>query len=153
MSNLIVTKDSDSKLPKTPDYCRVSDGINEIVLGGCSTPNHLKEIKEMVLKDNDVLLISYPRSGSTWMQRILVALKEGPDMFSNQSENKPPLALCPFLEAEIPAINHYGYKLAIQQQDSSYRIMKTHLPSWLADATKAGNSGGRDSCYGCYVCH
>ena len=65
MSEIVITKESESPLPKTPDYFCVSDGVRKIVLGGGATPNHLKSIKEMTLKDSDILLISYPRSGST----------------------------------------------------------------------------------------
>ena len=141
MAQFTISHEGDARFSRTPDEVYVTDGINTAIpIGGGMVPMYLEDIHNMILHKNDILLVSYPRSGNTWLQRIMLALKEGStEQFENFKEIPYLVRLnkCPFLEAKF-VDNFYGYLAAEENSTKSYRLMKSHLPHWLAPRSGKG---------------
>lgn len=92
------------------------DGVLHI--SGCSK-SHLDKLKETDFKDGDLMLATYPKSGTTWMQEIMYLIQNGADV--KEAKNRPPMVRVPFMELEAlwPMI----------QPRKSPRLLKTHLQS------------------------
>lgn len=82
---------------------------------------HLKRFKliycDFVPRPSDIFIVTYPRSGTTWMQMILYQLTTDGEMnFDNISQK------CPFFEVDFCFMGNFN-------QFPSPRIFKTHLSS------------------------
>ncbi|GAB6026332.1 hypothetical protein CHUAL_012538 [Chamberlinius hualienensis] len=73
----------------------------------------------MKAKPNDVIIASYPRTGSSWIQEIVFLIVYNCDFSKALSE--PALVRTPFLDIPLGGIK------AIEKLESP-RILKTHLP-------------------------
>ncbi|XP_017396606.1 sulfotransferase 1C3 isoform X3 [Cebus imitator] len=85
------------------------------------------EICNFPARPDDLILATYPKSGTTWMQEIL-------DMIQNDGDVKKckrggPLERYPFLELKFPHKEKKDLEIALET--SSPRLIKTHLPSHL----------------------
>lgn len=95
---------------------------------GISFPGHLhtQDSLKLALKfpfqDSDILIVSYPKSGTTWMQEIvsLISNKGDPHL----SENVPNWARSPWLE-------QYYFATVLESSPSTPRVITTHLPHHL----------------------
>jgi hypothetical protein len=82
-------------------------------------------IRDLALRDDDVFLATYQRSGTTLTQRIMLALKDS----SKQYKNSPALFKeFPFLEARTP-MGMSPDMLKMGADMPSPRWVKTHLPT------------------------
>ncbi|XP_034535450.1 sulfotransferase family 5A, member 1 [Notolabrus celidotus] len=95
---------------------------------GISFPGHLhtQDSLQLALKfpfqDSDILIVSYPKSGTTWMQEIvsLISNKGDPHL----AQNVPNWARSPWLE-------QYYFAAVLETSPSTPRVITTHLPHHL----------------------
>ncbi len=70
-------------------------------------------------RDDDIVIATYAKSGTTWMQQIVAQL-----IFNGQ-EGLPVAAMSPWLDLRVPP---KAVKLAEVEAQSHRRFVKTHLP-------------------------
>ncbi|XP_006008319.1 sulfotransferase family 5A, member 1 [Latimeria chalumnae] len=90
-------------------------GIN--LPGHLHTKESLQFAQDFEFRDNDVVIVTYPKSGTTWMQEILTLIYSKGD--SMPAENIPNWARAPWLE------QHYFKDLV--RNGSGPRLITTHL--------------------------
>ncbi|GFX40249.1 sulfotransferase 1E1 [Trichonephila clavipes] len=74
-------------------------------------------VKNFTFKDEDILVVSFPKTGTTWLQEIIYSILNGVDETSSQSlEDR-----FPYLEFIYPGLK------SIQKMEGQ-RLIKTHLP-------------------------
>ena len=74
---------------------------------------------DFVFRDDDIIISTYAKSGTTWMQQMLAQMLLGPD---------PDLAvaeLSPWLDLRVPPRE---VKLPLVEAQTNRRFLKTHLP-------------------------
>ncbi|XP_063773269.1 amine sulfotransferase-like [Pseudophryne corroboree] len=90
-----------------------------------STPEGVDAIEDMEIRDSDVFLVTFPKSGTVWTQNILCQIyKESQgNVEGNVEDNVNNMAKAPWLE----------FKLLINDFDScpSPRLLLSHLPYYL----------------------
>ncbi|XP_058030500.1 amine sulfotransferase-like [Ahaetulla prasina] len=90
---------------------------------------HLEAIEDFEVRDSDIFITTYPKSGTIWIQNILcLILYEG---HRNGTENLP--IQSPFLDYNI-------YNVDIAQLPSP-RVIMSHLPYYLAPKTLRAKRG------------
>lgn len=70
-------------------------------------------------RDDDIVVATYAKSGTTWMQQILAQMILGPDPDLSVAE------LSPWLDLRVPPKE---VKLPVVESQDHRRFMKTHLP-------------------------
>ena len=78
----------------------------------------------------DIYLSTYPRTGTTWTQNILIGLVFGLDKLRNSGPSDLGL-LFPYLEFQAPSSRTFGYE-RVKLMTESPRLFKHHLPTHLA---------------------
>ncbi|XP_076408571.1 amine sulfotransferase-like isoform X1 [Peromyscus maniculatus bairdii] len=82
---------------------------------------HLETMEDFEIRDDDVFLITYPKSGTIWTQQILSLIYfEG---HRNRTENVPTVDRAPFFEYKIHNLDYVKMP--------SPRIFSSHLPYYL----------------------
>ncbi|CAL1537678.1 unnamed protein product [Lymnaea stagnalis] len=99
----------------------VYDGI---LFFGYSPPDTLNLVKNFEVRSDDVILVTYPKAGTTWMQEILWLLMHNGDFDGAMAT--PVYMRSPFLEFKDLTLNEVGLDLA--KRAASPRVIKTHLP-------------------------
>lgn len=74
---------------------------------------------DLQFRDDDIIIATYAKSGTTWMQQIIGQMLLGPDPNLEVSE------LSPWLDLRVPPKE---VKLPIVEAQSHRRFLKTHLP-------------------------
>lgn len=74
---------------------------------------------DIVFRDDDVVIASYAKSGTTWLQQIVAQMLFGGDPALAVAE------LSPWLDLRVPP---KAVKLAALEAQAHRRLMKTHLP-------------------------
>ncbi len=74
---------------------------------------------DFVFRDDDIVLATYAKSGTTWMQQIISQL-----IFNGQ-EGLPVAEMSPWLDLRVPPKD---VKLVELERQTHRRFMKTHLP-------------------------
>ncbi|XP_028257999.1 sulfotransferase family 5A, member 1 [Parambassis ranga] len=98
------------------------------VFHGISFPGHLhtQESLEHALKfqfqDTDILIVSYPKSGTTWIQEIVTLISNRGD--SHLSQTVPNWTRAPWLE-------QYYFTAVLEASSTTPRLITTHLPHHL----------------------
>uniref|UniRef100_UPI0037E86CE4 sulfotransferase family 5A, member 1 n=1 Tax=Semicossyphus pulcher TaxID=241346 RepID=UPI0037E86CE4 len=98
------------------------------VFHGISFPGHLhtQDSLQLALKfpfqDTDILIVSYPKSGTTWVQEVVSLISSKGD--THISENVPNWARSPWLE-------QYYCAAVLESSSSTPRVLTTHLPQHL----------------------
>ncbi|GFQ88926.1 sulfotransferase 1E1 [Trichonephila clavata] len=78
---------------------------------------NLDHVKNFTFKDGDILVVSFPKTGTTWLQEIIYSILNGVDETLSQSlEDR-----FPYLEFIYPGLK------SIQKMEGQ-RLIKTHLP-------------------------
>ncbi|XP_069091450.1 amine sulfotransferase-like [Pleurodeles waltl] len=90
-------------------------------LKGVITPEEIDAIEHFPIRDSDVFLVTYPKSGTVWMQQILSLIYH--DGHHNKTENLETVDRAPWLE--------YNFKKVNFEQRPSPRLFTTHLPYYL----------------------
>ncbi|XP_062919093.1 sulfotransferase 1C2-like [Mobula hypostoma] len=85
---------------------------------------HWTEIQMIQAKPDDVLIATYPKAGTTWMQEIVDLIMMNGDV--QKCRRAPIFQRIPFLEICSPAFQSTGLDQIKKLQ--SPRIIKTHLP-------------------------
>uniref|UniRef100_A0A3Q0RC32 Sulfotransferase n=1 Tax=Amphilophus citrinellus TaxID=61819 RepID=A0A3Q0RC32_AMPCI len=99
---------------------------------GISFPGHLhtQESLEYAVKfpfrDTDILIVSYPKSGTTWMQEIVTLIHtRGDPGLSQTVENWK----------RAPWLEHYYSSALLEASSATVRVITTHLPHHLLRPT------------------
>ncbi|XP_018019731.1 sulfotransferase 1C4-like [Hyalella azteca] len=121
-------------------------GVSTIQPEGWFLPTSLKkfakELKEFEFEENDVIVMTMPKAGTTWTQEAVWTMRKNPDL-DNQASIAPLHVRSPILEADILAegLDHKGRFASLSNQQSNEpstffqiaraserpRIFKTHL--------------------------
>uniref|UniRef100_A0A3P9DDG9 Sulfotransferase n=2 Tax=Maylandia zebra TaxID=106582 RepID=A0A3P9DDG9_9CICH len=80
-----------------------------------TTPEYLDSLESFEIKDSDVFLVTYPKSGTVWVQQIMISIHE---MHSYQTKYSTNIERMPWLE----------YKTAEYALLPSPRLFASHLP-------------------------
>ncbi|XP_008291323.1 sulfotransferase family 5A, member 1 [Stegastes partitus] len=103
---------------------------------GISFPGHLhtqeslESAVKFLFKDTDVLIVSYPKSGTTWMQEIvsLISSRGDPQL----SRSVPNWTRAPWLE-------QYYCSAVLEASSAPHRVITTHLPYHLLGPALQGS--------------
>lgn len=100
------------------------DQARSAVADAVRVARFIRGLAEFQARPEDVFISSYPRSGTTWMQHIVHALRSGGDMrFRHISD------VAPWFERPLALGRQRAHDYAALE---SPRIFKSHLPrSWL----------------------
>ncbi|NXU59406.1 ST3A1 sulfotransferase, partial [Turnix velox] len=86
-----------------------------------TTPEYVASLEDFEIKDNDVFLVTYPKSGTVWTQNILsLIMHEG---HRNGTENMETMDRIPWIEYNVKNMD-YGTL-------PEPRVFATHLPYYL----------------------
>ncbi|KAJ8247315.1 hypothetical protein GJAV_G00244900 [Gymnothorax javanicus] len=121
-----------NKLAASPAMARldVTETFHQIDFPGhLHTQESLNYATDFQFQDTDILIVTYPKSGTTWMQQILTLLLSRGDPTLGQTV--PNWARAPWLE------QHYCSMLL--QASQSPRILTTHLPYHLLSSALQGS--------------
>ncbi|XP_072926316.1 sulfotransferase family 5A, member 1 isoform X2 [Hemitrygon akajei] len=106
-----------------------SSGID--LPGHLHTPKSLQYAQEFQFQDTDTVIITYPKSGTTWMQEILTLIYSDGDM--TPAKTIPNWLRTPWIE------QYYCENVLMNKSD--HRILTTHLPyHFLAKSLKQSNA-------------
>ncbi|KAL2086876.1 hypothetical protein ACEWY4_017935 [Coilia grayii] len=91
---------------------------------------HLDNLKNFQIRDDDVFIVTFPKSGTTWMQYIIYILFEDghPELADNATWN-----VMPWLEYAKPDSKH--------PRGENSRLYCTHLPEHMAPQGLKDNKG------------
>ena len=98
----------------------------------------IKSVEKLTYRESDVLLISYPKTGTTWMQEIIWLLTHQLDY--DGAKKKTIFERFPYLEFPSP-----GLKSINQMKER--RLLKTHLPPHLLNL----DGGDQSDCEYCGI--
>ncbi|XP_032877005.1 amine sulfotransferase-like [Amblyraja radiata] len=90
---------------------------------------HLEQLEHFEIKDSDVFIVTYPKSGTIWMQQILSLIYADGDLDDVQS--KPTMQRAPWIE--VPNSNF--------PERPSPRLNVTHLPYHLVPKALKAKKG------------
>jgi len=74
---------------------------------------------DLKFRDDDIVIATYAKSGTTWMQQIIAQLLYGPDAELEVAE------MSPWLDLRVPP---KAVKLPVVEAQTHRRFLKTHLP-------------------------
>jgi aryl sulfotransferase len=74
---------------------------------------------DLQFRDDDIIIATYAKSGTTWMQQIIAQMLLGPDADLEMAE------MSPWLDLRVPP---KAVKLPAVEAQTHRRFLKTHLP-------------------------
>ncbi|XP_078503002.1 amine sulfotransferase-like isoform X1 [Lissotriton helveticus] len=91
------------------------------ILASLSTPELMDSIEDFEIRDDDVFIVTYPKSGTVFSQQVMSLIyNEG---YRNGAENTETLHQVPWIE--------YDFNMGDPKTRSSPRLFCTHLPYYL----------------------
>ncbi|XP_025762444.1 amine sulfotransferase [Oreochromis niloticus] len=97
---------------------RVFKHKNYNFLVGHTTPEYIDSLESFEIKDSDVFVVTYPKSGTVWAQQIIISIHE---LHGNQNKYSTNIERMPWLE----------YKTAEYTLLPSPRLFASHLPEHI----------------------
>nr|XP_024657550.1 amine sulfotransferase isoform X2 [Maylandia zebra]XP_024657551.1 amine sulfotransferase isoform X2 [Maylandia zebra] len=97
---------------------RVFKHKNYNFVASLSTPEYIDSLESFEIKDSDVFLVTYPKSGTVWVQQIIISIHE---LDGNQTKYSNNMERMPWLE----------YKMAEYTLLPSPRLFTSHLPEHI----------------------
>uniref|UniRef100_A0A668RF54 Sulfotransferase n=1 Tax=Oreochromis aureus TaxID=47969 RepID=A0A668RF54_OREAU len=97
---------------------RVFKHKNYNFLVGHTTPEYIDSLESFEIKDSDVFVVTYPKSGTVWAQQIIISIHE---LHGNQNKYSNNMERMPWLE----------YKTAEYTLLPSPRLFASHLPEHI----------------------
>ncbi|NXJ63822.1 ST3A1 sulfotransferase, partial [Rostratula benghalensis] len=86
-----------------------------------TSPEYVASLEDFEIRDSDIFLVTYPKSGTVWTQNILsLILHEG---HRNGTENMETMERIPWLEYNIKNLDYANLPLP--------RVFASHLPYYL----------------------
>ncbi|CAI5676332.1 amine sulfotransferase [Oreochromis niloticus] len=85
---------------------------------GHTTPEYIDSLESFEIKDSDVFVVTYPKSGTVWAQQIIISIYE---LHGNQNKYSNNMERMPWLE----------YKTAEYTLLPSPRLFASHLPEHI----------------------
>ena len=101
-----------------------------VLFEGAISKESILKIKNFQGNPTDIYLSTYPRTGTTWTQNILIGLVFGLDKLRNCGPSELRM-LFPYLEFQSPTSRTFGYE-RVKLMTESPRLFKHHLPTHLA---------------------
>ncbi|KAK2174926.1 hypothetical protein NP493_767g01071 [Ridgeia piscesae] len=83
------------------------------------TSGNVTKLEQFVCTEDDVLVASFPKSGSTWVQEVVYLLKNNLDEKKARKQN---------MEDRFPQLEYTIPGLAALEAEKGPRLLKTHLP-------------------------
>ena len=134
-----IIKKENQEYPKYPDEFWAKLGKHETKWANHVSPNYLQKIKsELKVRDNDIFLVTYPRSGTTMTRRILLAMldkKKGleTDAMLNEKNYDSVNSSTAFLEFEKDYVGFERAETIFEDKlGAPIRLLKTHLHAYNA---------------------
>lgn len=138
----VVALSTKSKTARMEDKPKRHDANGYLTndVAGCPYPPFLKKAavdqlqKDFALRDSDIVIATYPKCGTTWMQNILLALQFDGD----KSKVRRPMVQSPWIEVIISTGRRTLQQLMDWDGDTEWspaperRVFKTHAPVELA---------------------
>ena len=91
-----------------------------------NTPERWEELRQFPLRPDDVFIVTFPKSGTTWMQQIVKLLRKGGQQDDiNLDRSMPWLEM---LDAEIGKMYGYTPDMLTSSDVLSPRAFKSHQP-------------------------
>ena len=103
--------------------------LEGVSIEGAYTEESILATKNFQSRQDDIYLLTYPRTGTTWTQNILVGMVYGLDELSQTGQSEMRFKF-PYLEICFEK-EGWGHEVA-NQITSSPRMLKSHMPSHLA---------------------
>lgn len=107
-------------LPKDP---LLAERFDVQMCNGFSLPSFaikfLKERSSFEARDDDVYVVSYPKTGTTWLQEIVYLIHSNLNFDGAEKQG---------LDKRFPYIEHARTNFSFVEQMPSPRLLKTHLP-------------------------
>ncbi|XP_042073407.1 amine sulfotransferase isoform X2 [Haplochromis burtoni] len=88
---------------------------------GLTTPEYIDSLESFEIKDSDVFLVTYPKSGTVWAQQIIISIHE---LDGNQTKYSNNMERMPWLEYKTPGTAEYTLL-------PSPRLFASHLPEHI----------------------
>jgi len=101
-----------------------------IPYNGYTTVENLDETSQFEFLPTDIIISTFPRSGTTFTQEIVWQIKNRKNV-SKDDEFEDLLSRFPFIEfnhKSIPKIGKSYAEMLNSQKDNPYRLIKTHVP-------------------------
>ncbi|XP_034382925.1 sulfotransferase family 5A, member 1 isoform X1 [Cyclopterus lumpus] len=98
--------------------------------GHLHTQDSLQLALKFPFQDTDIIIVSYPKSGTTWMQEIVTLISSRGD--PHVSRSVPNWARAPWLE-------HHYFAALLEASPTTPRVITTHLPHHLLGPTLQGS--------------
>jgi len=121
---------------------------------------YAEQIHQVQMEEGDVVILTAPKSGTTWMQEIVWNMKHNPDLDNAMAHVLPLTVRTPFLESDITIHGRdaeYAFISKLQEENipdlerandrlinfvtsaPHPRVIKTHLPLPLISPTALSN--------------
>ncbi|XP_060595730.1 sulfotransferase 1E1-like [Ruditapes philippinarum] len=96
----------------------------DVLFFGYTPADILDAVKDFQVRNDDVIIATYPKAGTTWLQEIAWLIMHDGDF--DGAYRKPVYFRSPFLEFKDEVLNEVG--LDIANPMTSPRVIKSHLP-------------------------